>query len=86
MCAELKLLLFNSMYGFLFFFSLLSVADIAFKFITKFILFFQLLTFISLSLMTTLGTRGFSRVRREFSVLAEGRHVLLFDFDEYFII
>ena len=23
----------------------------------------------------TLGTRGFSRVRREFSVLAEGRHV-----------
>ena len=25
----------------------------------------------------TLGTRGFSRVRREFSVLAEGRHILL---------
>ena len=24
---------------------------------------------------TTLGTRGFSRVRREVSVLAEGRHV-----------
>ena len=23
----------------------------------------------------TLGTRGFSRVRREFSVLAEGRHI-----------
>ena len=25
--------------------------------------------------MTTLGTRGFSRVEREFSVLAEGRHI-----------
>ena len=24
----------------------------------------------------TLGTRGFSRVRREFSVLAEGRHII----------
>ena len=24
---------------------------------------------------STLGTRGFSRVRREFSVLAEGRHI-----------
>ena len=26
-------------------------------------------------LLSTLGTRGFSRVRREFSVLAEGRHI-----------
>ena len=25
--------------------------------------------------MCTLGTRGFSRVRRKFSVLAEGRHL-----------
>ena len=25
--------------------------------------------------IVTLGTRGFSRVRREFSVLAEGRHI-----------
>ena len=24
---------------------------------------------------STLGTRGFSRVRREFSLLAEGRHI-----------
>ena len=29
----------------------------------------------SCSVNYTLGTRGFSRVRREFSVLAEGRHV-----------
>ena len=28
-----------------------------------------------LLLYTTLGTRGFSRVRRKFSVLAEGRHI-----------
>ena len=27
------------------------------------------------SIYVTLGTRGFSRVRREFSVLAEGRHI-----------
>ena len=27
------------------------------------------------SFTPTLGTRGFSRVRREFSVLAEGRHI-----------
>ena len=26
-------------------------------------------------LFVTLGTRGFSRVQREFSVLAEGRHI-----------
>ena len=26
--------------------------------------------------MGTLGARGFSRVQREFSVLAEGRHIL----------
>ena len=31
--------------------------------------------FLPLLCMATLGTRGFSRVRREFSVLAEGRHV-----------
>ena len=29
----------------------------------------------SFRMANTLGTRGFSRVRREFSVLAEGRHI-----------
>ena len=29
-----------------------------------------------------LGTRGFSRVRREFSVLAEGRHIFSFGLEK----
>ena len=31
--------------------------------------------FASIGALITLGTRGFSRVRREFSVLTEGRHI-----------
>ena len=43
---------------------------------------FVRLEFCQLQALSTLGTRGFSRVRREFSVLAEGRHIHYKDLTE----